>query len=588
MLRGNRFVRLILLLGMTISVSHALAATPAERPKKVYAHYMGCAPAGTGPQDWARYHDAPTLRHDSRNDPSRFGGHVRNWDLVPENSHLTAEESADLEIRRAIRIGIDGFAIDAWAGSNDAKKSLDALFKVAEEKNYPFEITICIDPNCLGGESPEQVVRYLLDKHGKSPKLARRDGKPLIFGYQSVFLGIGFGMNSLGQKPEWKGKEKDIPNSTALRATPEGWALLGESMKDLEKKVGQPLYIHYCLSAFEYGVDRKNVSPDLLLKAAPVIAKSVGAIGSFNWTGPLQDQIGQAVIAAGAEWSCPVGMYQKENVPYECYMPEGTEWLSGCWESAIRTNSTILQLITWNDYGENTNIAPAYNTRYTVYDLTGYYIQLWKTGKAPVPDHDRVYVTYRKYPTGAKVFPFKTKFDVKNSTLEVVTILTAPATIRLPGRQVEYEAPAGFFRKQVSLTAGAVSAELLRDGKVALKIESPEPVTDKPFREDHGMVCFSSEFMRLWKEDFGDAMPLLYSEYGDADGDGLPNWFEMYWFGKFLNFSTMTGADPKATGPNGKTNLENYKAQVDPTMSLPVAGETPAHDPLNDLGPQKK
>ena len=96
--------------------------------------------------------------------------------------------------------------------------------------------------------------------------------------------------------------------------------------------------------------------------------------------------------------------------------------------------------------------------------------------------------------------------------------------IRLPGRNIEFDAPAGFFRKQFPLRPGPVSAELVRDGKVLVRFKSPELITDKPFREDHGLVCYSSEFMKDWKDDFGDDAPLLYSEYGD-NGHGLPNWF---------------------------------------------------------------
>ena len=301
----------------------------------------------------------------------------------------------------------------------------------------------------------------------------------------------------------------------------------------------------------------------------------------------------KAVRAAGAEWSMPVGHYQKENIPFECYVPKGTDWLH--WgQGALDQDATLLQLVTWNDYGENTCVAPAYNTRYTLYDLTGYEIALWKTGKEPNTDHDRVYLVYRKYPPGAKIFPFHAKFSgIEGGVIEVLTRLLQPATIRLPGRAIEYTAPAGYSRQQFPVTAGPLIAELVRDGKVELRLESPEPITDKPFREDNGLVCWSSEEARFWKEDFGNAPPFWYSEYGDIDNDGLPNWFEMYWFSKergfkpkandselldgtpklrysrWLDFSTATFADPAADlNGDGKTNLEKYRAQTDPTRTV--------------------
>ncbi len=533
----------------------ACVAESGEAPRKtIFAHYMGCNPAATGPQSYHKGEEAKTLRHDSKDKATQHGGHLRNWDLVPPGVKLSAEESADLEIRRAMRIGIDGFAIDAWAGGDSAKLSMDALFKVAEGKNYPFEITVCIDPMC-GGDIVE-TVKYLLEKHGKSPKLARRGGQPLIFGYQSWIPSLKY------LKKQKAGATED--EISKLRASPEGWEIMGQAFKDAEKQIGQPIYWYYCMNYFFYKIDKKLIPQNAMAQAAGMIAKNVQAVGSFGWMGKEQSEIFRAVKASGAEWGGFIGMYQKENIPYEVYAGKGLDWMYGNWKTVRAEDATLLQLITWNDYGENSNIAPAYNTRYTLYDLTGYFIKWWKTGKEPVPERDKLYIISRKYPPKVKVFPFQQGPYVEGA-IEVVTILTVPAKIRLPGRDAEYEAPAGFFRKQFPVTPGSVAAELLRAGKTVMKLDSPEPVTDRPFREDNSMVCWSSEEERLWKEDFGNTPMFCWSEYGDADKDGLPNWFEMYWFGKFGDMSTATCADPKAVTPSGKTVIQEYLEQTDPT-----------------------
>ena len=63
---------------------------------------------------------------------------------------------------------------------------------------------------------------------------------------------------------------------------------------------------------------------------------------------------------------------------------------------------------------------------------------------------------------------------------------------------------------------------------------------------------------RHWKADFGDREPWHYREYGDLDGDGLPNWFEMYWFTKERGFE-----------PSKKATIEQEIAEeeVKPTYS---------------------
>ncbi len=563
------------------------------RDKRIFGHYMGCWPIGYGALPYQQKNEGKELQHESQDEATRRGGHVRNYALRPPEMTLTPEESADLEIRRALRIGIDGFAIDAWAGADGAKEVFDTLIRTADAKDYPFEVTVCIDPAC-GGNIVE-TVRWLVENYGDHPKLARRNGQPIVFGYYSKGLAFGFADRKLGARTEAEKK--------AVRTTPLGWHMAGLAYRDAERQLGRPIFYHFSYEWLFHPY--KGMSRDALTDAVGAIARHVDAVGSFNSTGGAGLVVAKAVHESGAEWSGGIGMYQKENIPYEVYAPPGTDWLEGSWKGIREQGATLPQLITWNDYGENTNIAPAWETRYTLYDLTGYHIQWWKTGKQPEVERDRVYLTYAKYPRDAKVWPFAQGW-AKPRKLEVLTILPEPATIRLPGRDIEFEAPAGYSRKQFPLSVGPVVAEVVREGKVVTRIESPEPITDRPFRESNGMICFSTEFMRHWKADFGEAEPFLYGEYADDDNDGMPNWFEMYWFThergfdpkpaadavsldqpelhpvtRWLNFSTMTLVQPDAD-PNGdgKTNLESYRERIDPVagggpkakMELPEGG----------------
>jgi hypothetical protein len=537
----------------------APAHTP-ERSKKVFAHYMGCFPAGTGVTRYHRLAAGDAMHHDRGDEVSRFGGGIRNWPLVPLDPALTPEESADLEIRRAMRIGINGFAVDAWAGGDGAKQVFDTLLKVAAAKNYPFELTICLDPAC-GGRLVE-TVREALDRWGANPKFARRDGKPLIFTYFSYGLGLGALYAELDERIP------DVERDTAvtrMRATELGWHLMGQSFRKAQEALGQPIYYTFDLVYFFHQVPKELITPELPPRAAAAIARHVPALTSFGFYGfnGKHAEVAKAVRDAGAEWGWAGGMHQKESF-FEVFTPKATDWLRFIWADTIDDQATLVQLITWNDYNENTHLAPAYNTRYTIYDLTGYFIEQWRTGKPPAVDHDRVYLTYAKYPKDANSWPFKIR-DRRDRALEVLTILPSPATVRLPGRGIEYEAPAGLHVQQFPVPPGPVIAEVVRGGKVAVRLDSPEPITDRPFRQDVGLVCWSTEEQRHWQADFGDKPTEWYSEYGDLDGDGLPNWFEMYWFGKWLDFSTATKADPTADpDEDGKSNLDEYREQTHP------------------------
>lgn len=556
---------------MTVGIlSHA-----ADGPEKtIYAHYMACYPVAAAATAHHRANDAHKIRHDGAGQFDAIGDRWRNWPLVPDGMRLSLEESADLEIRRALRGGIDGFSIDAWAGGDSAKQFLDTLFKVAEAKDYPFKITICLDAGVHDNNGLAEAIKYLLDRHGSSPKLARRNGKPLIFGYLSSFIGFRYGAEMLKQQPEFVGVDvKELAKNPKLRLEPAGWQIMADGLLQLQKKVGSDIYFHYCMSAFFHQVPNNTWNQDDIVRAAGFMGARFGAVGEFLGGGATHDKMAAAVKAAGAEWSEPM-YFQYENINWGGNrIGKGLDILRDRWKHARDNNSTLIQFVTWNDYTENTCLAPAYETRYTILDLNAYFVQWWKTVKEPASDHDKVYLIYRKYPHGAKIYPFKPKQPDAETVLEVLTILTKPATIRLPGRDAEWEAPAGMSWKQFPATPGPVVAELVRSNwlflpKVELRLESPEPITDHPYREQNGMTCFSTEFRRNWQADFGDAKPLLHGEYADDDGDGLPNWFEMYRFGKFLDYSTATVADPNADPDgDGKTNLQEYLDRTDPTRA---------------------
>ncbi|MDP7129365.1 MAG: hypothetical protein QF437_02700, partial [Planctomycetota bacterium] len=83
----------------------------------------------------------------------------------------------------------------------------------------------------------------------------------------------------------------------------------------------------------------------------------------------------------------------------------------------------------------------------------------------------------------------------------MLTILTNSARVRLPGRNEAWDAPAGLSWKQFPLSPGPVIAEVARRDKVVVRLQSPEPITEKPYREQHSMVCVSTEDERHWEAD---------------------------------------------------------------------------------------
>jgi Glycosyl hydrolase family 71 len=553
--KSNLVIGLVLLLpflGMRDRAAVAGALPDASgHPKEIFAHFMGCYPIARTSisTDALRTYEAQ-LRPDGPHQLERVGGFWRNFPLTPPDFKPSLEDSVDLEMRRAMRIGLNGFAIDTLAGRQTALDTLDAMFKVAEAKHYPFEITFCLDNPVLNLDA----VRHLIKNHGQSPNLARRDGKVLLLGYRSNRWGLRL-------HPELSSKDW---------TEPEGFDAYCDAAKELEKIAGQPLYIQFCLNGFvpnQTDIVPTGISldPGFWQSAMTGLSKSYGAVTAFFWGGKNYDEAAKAARTAGMDWGEPMWVQYQEVMWDTFRLKDGSDLLRERWNHAIANDATLIQIATWNDYTEATNVAPSQQTGYAFYDLMGWMIRRWKEGKMPEPDHDRIYLFYPPYPKGSRVFPFHDFAPEIGGNLEVLTILTKPATVVMPGRDAQWDAPAGLFVRKLPPTAGPVVAELTRGGQTVLSLTAREPITDRPFRAQHSFVGYSTEDARLWKEDFPDntASPPAY--YADDVGNGLPNWFRMYYFGKLGDFTSGKSVAPDAiAGRGGITNLQAYLDQVNP------------------------
>ena len=128
----------------------------------------------------------------------------------------------------------------------------------------------------------------------------------------------------------------------------------------------------------------------------------------------------------------------------------------------------------------------------------------------------------------------------------------------------EKEVPAGMSSVTFDSKSGKVVVTLLRNKKTILTFTAPELITDKPWRQDFSIRGFSSEEDANWKKWFPGQPVKYFSEYNDDDKNGLPNWFERYYFGQW------TGTDPQADpDKDGQTNLQEYQAGTDP-YNVPV------------------
>jgi hypothetical protein len=61
----------------------------------------------------------------------------------------------------------------------------------------------------------------------------------------------------------------------------------------------------------------------------------------------------------------------------------------------LETHPSFVRMITWNDNGEATEFAPSSSSQFLFYDLSAYYIQWYKSGRAPAIIRDATYYSHR-------------------------------------------------------------------------------------------------------------------------------------------------------------------------------------------------
>lgn len=546
-MQGKRLaIAIAAIAGVSLSAFAADTAAKSQQAqpeRKVFAHFMGCFPAGYGSMSWHWSHTFEYLKGEGYLD--QLGGNFANWPLVPHapgTPQMTLEDAARLDISRAQRAGFDGFAFDAWAGDN-SREILDAYFKVAEEMGTGFQLTICFDASChwasegrTMADAYVESANYVL-RHKDSPCLARFDGKPLFFGYYSKSIAPAVPGETLEQH---------------FAAEKKGW-------DEFREKLGVPVFLHGSLD---------DVSGDweMIGKTA---ANIYDAVGSFLGGGGADTLGGKktadAVKAAGAVWSQPMS-YQYANKSGWAMSWGGLDMMRICWEAAIANDSRLIQFVTWNDYGEESGVAPTTGNAYTTIRMNKYFSDMWRNGGVPPAiEKDEIHLIYRRTVGNPSPWPLYSRRLDCGSYLHVLTLLKEPATITVEGYGT-YEAPAGFHRQDFEMKVGYVSATAKRGDKTVCSVKAPEPISDRRWREDNTLVAFGTGYDDEWRLDFPDIEPEYYSENGDIDGDGMPNWYEMLFFGRFPDMSTAgAGAPDEDPDDDFATNLEEYENYTDPT-----------------------
>lgn len=436
--------------------------------KKVFAWYFPPFQLSThnelDSKNWYERWLSPTGASSGNLEYLSTGGLLRDRPLpMPKRPEPNWKQlNFEVEIRQAIAMGLDGFILEMsyrQVHSDDRFNRVRDMLAAAKAVDPEFRILLAPGFPKGAQDTPDELAQTLLAviEHpsvfrlpdGRVPlatfspeRPAKDGGKPILWWQQLLDL-----LRAQGVEPAWypmflsRTAMNSIPNLAEWRATMAGYSIFeGKTASQAASNVSE------AVDARKYGLD---------------------------WMARVAFQDMRVRKSA-------------EKVELRHWESSNSVTLRALFEKAIESDAQMVNILTWNDYGE-TQVAPSRDRGYAVTDLLAYYTTWFKTGQAPPIARDALYYFHRKHRTDAPydtakqtAGPFTIPFGpVAENQVELLAFLTEPGllSIRQGSDLRTLPAAAGMTSFKVPLVAGtAPQFELSRGNQVVESLTSATPV----------------------------------------------------------------------------------------------------------------
>ncbi len=411
--------------------------------KKVFAHYFIPFPVSIDNKDPAGdYYACHYMRPEGENNKfAKGGGFIRQRPLPrpPRPEKEWARLDLEHEVRLAVAAGLDGFACDIL-GTGDFLKKVVRLLDAAAKVDPGFTIMVMPDMEAEFKGHPERMVPAVVELAAHPAAYRLSDGRLVLAPYN------------------------------AQRQTPEWWK---ERLAELEKAGVRVAFLPLFQGWRKFAADYAPISYGFSEWGSRTPA---GAEGQRAWPGAAHKFVGV--------WMMPVAP-QDARPKNLCYWEARNSMAyRKLWEAAIDGGADWVQIVTWNDYSETSEIAPSSSTQYAFYDLTAYYAAWFKTGRPPAVTRDAILYFHRIQPMTApfedkrQEKPFRCADNNPRDEIEAVAFLAAPASIEIEiaGERKQLKADAGLVAFSIPLAPGRPLFRVIRDGAVSVELQSQWPI----------------------------------------------------------------------------------------------------------------
>lgn len=421
-------------------------SAPGVQAPMVLAHYMPCFPTSLDNEPSTQDHYATQYLQIS-GEGRRYaaqGGYLRDRPLpVPTAGDDWRVVNAAREVETAKKYAIDGFTVDLLSLSGQWWDNAVALWQAAEEAGG-FALLPMVDMDALGSLTAQEVADSIAPLM-RSAVAGRVDGKIAYAAYRPEGKPVSF----------WR-----------------------ELNTLLNQAVGSEV-------AFQA----------VCLDTSSATVKSVAQIASHiaSWgprapeAVPDEARVRREVLAAGSQYVGTVAVQDYRPVRRVYSEARNTSTLRRSWEAAIANKSSWVHIATWNDYAENTGVAPSVAHGEAFLRIIDGYARRYKGLAAS--DEEFIVLTARRQlaqsiPRLATSRASSTLSFATNpvNQVELHTQTTAPITLRVTvGTRTSTIVHAGGARTTtMPLTVGPVRVQALRDGREVTGVLNTPTVSATP------------------------------------------------------------------------------------------------------------
>ena len=380
---------------------------------------------------------------------ARVGGYVRERPLpVPSwDTSNWRDYNLAIDVRRAHRIGADGFMVDLLRLPGDEDwKTVEALYRVTSELNLPFWLVPEPDGAALRKADPISVAAAVAELGATKAAFRLDDGRLLV----SPFAPENFPI-------DW-------------------WT---EFLAELKRRKSPAALLPTMLSPVRSAKIFNDISVGLSWWGARDFDSIDEDVNSF---------LSHAIGCCNKNYMQPVAPQDVRPKVRHFSEAGNTRLFRRMWMEAINHHASYVHLITWNDFSEGSEIEPSNGIRFLIYDLCAYFIYYFKTRKPPSIIYDAIYYCHRRQLLSSSLVSDQVlspmgRTPVSND-IELLAFLTAPAVLEISvaGKSRSKLFEAGLQALEMPASIGKPTFRIMREAKIVVQIESKWDVG--PYQED--------------------------------------------------------------------------------------------------------